>query len=68
VRESLIREEVLDHTRQGFAKLSREKISSLVLQPAISDKSLRLVGSASFRILRTSIAEQFNYVCPGLQG
>lgn len=68
VRESLIREEVLDQMRTGCSKLSKEKLAQLVLQPTVTDKALKLVGSPSYRILRTAVAEHFNYVCPGIKG
>ena len=40
----------------------------LVMKPGVEDKSLRLTGPPSFRILRTPIAEEFGYICPGIDG
>lgn len=67
VRESLIREEVVHHNRTGTAKLRKEELQELVLKEK-SEKSLRLRGDPSYRILRHKVAEDFNYICPGIEG
>ena len=52
--------------RLGIKKLNRESFKQLILaEKAPKDK--RLKGDASYRILRHTIAEQFNYSQPGLK-
>ena len=55
VRESLIREEVQDFKRLQTSKFSRDMLCELIMAPKV-DKSLRLHGDASYRILRHPIA------------
>ena len=57
----------MDHTRLGNSKLNKEHLLELVLQPK-SSRDLRLKGFPSYRILRCSISEQFNYVNPEIKG
>lgn len=57
MRESLIREEVQDALRTGISKLQKEMLFDLIMKPGVEDKSKRLTGPPSFRILRTPIAE-----------
>ena len=56
-RESLIREEVQDALRTGSSKLTKDMLWELVMLPGVTDKSKRMTGPSSFRILRTPIAE-----------
>ena len=66
-RESLIREEVTDATRLGTSKLSKENLKELVTREK-ADPKFRLTGYPSYRVLRSKLAEQFNYFNPGLDG
>ena len=61
IRSSLVREEVLENKRLNSSKLTKEDLASLVLEPP-ADKKMQLKGDASYRILRSKIAEEFNYV------
>ena len=66
-RESLIREEVSDNLRTGTSKLNKENLRDLVMMPK-SKKELLLRGDESYRILRCPIADEFNYIMPGVSG
>ena len=63
----MIREEVVDHERLDAAKLNRKQLAELVTAPK-AEKALRLKGFPSYRILRHSIATEFNYIKPGVSG
>ena len=60
-RESLIREEAVDHNRLQSSKMSKENLIDLVLTPKATHE-FRLEGYPSYRILRHELAEQFNYI------
>lgn len=59
-RASLIREEVVDYKRLNSSKLDKERLAELVLAPEAGPE-LKLTGEISYRILRHSLAEQFNF-------
>ena len=54
--------------RTDTSKLGKEMLKDLVLIDGVKDKTLQLVGPASFRILRTPIAEEFGFMLPGIKG
>ena len=62
-----MREEVSDCIRLESSKLNKDMLRELVQAPKV-DKSLRLSGEPSYRVLRHPIADDFNYMNPGVQG
>ena len=60
-RASLIREEVVDFKRLNASKLSKESLKELILQPKAHPDFL-LHGDISYRILRHTLAEEFNFI------